>query len=84
MAGHNERGRKTSAGARLNIQREERGAETPAPTTRRRMRAINAPGGSSADSRATNLIPRVRPDEHGPISRPRTRNTAAPHLTNIP
>src|SRR6185312_5010876 len=81
------RGREPSAGARPDAQWTERetgwGAETSA--ARQRTRATHEPGGASTGStgsRPTNRIPRVRSDEHGPVSQP--RRSTAPWLTNIP
>ena len=87
MAGQHDRGREPSAGARPDSQwaawETGWGADTSA--ARRRMRATNMPGSASArstGSRPSDLIPRVRPNEHGPVGQP--RRSTAPGLTNIP
>jgi surface antigen len=90
VAGQHDRGREPSTGARPDAQWAawETGWGANSSAARRRMRATNAPAGASTSSsgsvgsRPTNLIPRVRPDEHGPVSQP--RRSSAPRLTNIP
>jgi CHAP domain-containing protein len=91
VTGQEERGRKTSAGAQSGAQRAKKseqarkaGTGAEAPAARQRSRATGAPTGAATNPRATNLVPQVRANERTPVSNPRTRNTAAPRLTNIP
>src|SRR5690242_6789738 len=89
VAGQHNRGREPSAGARPNSQwaAQEMGWGTDASAARRRMRATNTAGGASArstgssGSRPSDLIPRVRPHEHGLMSQP--RRSTAPGPANI-